>query len=158
MSSPTATSCTSVSIPERRPANARSAPQLLAGDASAVGKRLELGPDDRRMHLVRSRERGEAAVGAGNDALAADHLREAAEPLGHQFGMLDQHRRLRDDAGQQNLVVGNPGALPLLVFMLVARVRRLEGETLRLYLEDNVDDVLELHVMDARPHVDAVAG
>ena len=58
----------------------------------------------------------------------------------------------------QHLVVGNLGALPLLPLVLVARVRCLERIGARVHLENDVDDVLELHVMDARPHVDAVAG
>ena len=53
-------------------------PKLLARDPRTFDQRLELRPDDRRMHLVRSGERGKAAVGAGDHALAADHVGEAA--------------------------------------------------------------------------------
>jgi hypothetical protein len=42
--------------------------------------------------------------------------------------------------------------------MLVARIGGLEGIGAGTDLQDDVDDVLELHVVDARPHIDAVAG
>src|SRR5271156_4819932 len=66
-------------------------PQLLRGNARAIGKRLEFRPDDRRMHFLRAREGSKAAIGAGNDVLASDHARVAHKALGHQFGMFDQH-------------------------------------------------------------------
>ncbi len=110
------------------------------------------------MHLVRSCERGEAAVGPGDHALAADDAREAGEPLRHQFGMLDQHRRLGDHAGDEHLVVGQLDARPIFPLVLVARIGSLERVGARAHLEDDVDDVLELHVVDARAHIDAVAG
>jgi hypothetical protein len=42
--------------------------------------------------------------------------------------------------------------------MLVARIRRLERISAGAHLQYDIDDVLELHVVDARTHIDAVAG
>ena len=60
--------------------------------------------------------------------------------------------------GMRILSSGNLGALPLLPLVLVARIGGLERIGAGADLEDDVDDVLELHVVDARAHVDAVAG
>jgi hypothetical protein len=38
----------------------------------AFDQRLELRPDDRRVHFVRAGERGEPAIRTGDDPLAAD--------------------------------------------------------------------------------------
>ena len=40
----------------------------------------------------------EAAVGAGDDVLAADELGEPHDALGHQLGMLDHVGGVADDA------------------------------------------------------------
>src|SRR5438067_10462959 len=72
--------------------------------------------------------------------------------------MLDQHGRLSDYAGKELLVVRQLDPLPFLPFVLVSRVRGLECVTAGSDLEDNINDILELHVMHARAHIDAVAG
>src|SRR5580692_12565400 len=74
------------------PRMAASTPQLLRRQFGAVGERLELDPDDAGVDLAGRGEAGEAAIGAGGDVLAPDRLREAADPLGDQFGMLDDVR------------------------------------------------------------------
>src|SRR5262249_47146629 len=49
------------------------APKLLRGEVGALAHRLELLPDDGRVHLGGvHRLRGEAAIGAGDDVLAPD--------------------------------------------------------------------------------------
>src|SRR5437879_5928491 len=53
------------------------APELLRREPRARDERLELRPHDRRMDLHVAGERREAAVGAGDHALAADHRCEA---------------------------------------------------------------------------------
>ena len=75
------------------------------------------------MHLVAGARGAEAAVGAGDDALAPDHAGEALDALRHQLRMLDQVDAMRHHAGHQDLVVGQLHLLPDLPFVLVARVR-----------------------------------
>ena len=60
--------------------------------------------------------------------------------------------------GMSELAVRQLDVFPHLPFVLVARVRGLERIGSGPDLQDDVDDVLELHVVDARPHIDAVAG
>ena len=79
-----------------------------------------------RMHLVAGARGAEAAVGAGDHALAPDHTGEALDALRHQFRMLDQVDAMRHHAGHQDLVVGQLHLLPDLPFVLVARVRALD--------------------------------
>jgi hypothetical protein len=57
------------------------------------------------MHFVRSGERGKSAIGSRDDALAPDDRGKSRDALRHKLRMLDQHGRLRDHAGDQNLVV-----------------------------------------------------
>src|SRR3981189_2742996 len=68
------------------------APQFLAREAGAIGERLQLDPDDARMHFASRSEAGETAIGAGDDIVAPDRLREAADALGDQFRVLDDIR------------------------------------------------------------------
>src|SRR5580700_8997076 len=92
--------------PTARPSCARRdalAPQLLGGEVGALPHRLELLPDDGAVHLgVVQGLRGEAAIGASDDVLAADQAGEADDALGDQFGMLDNVAGVRDDAGNQD--------------------------------------------------------
>src|SRR6266404_5417811 len=68
------------------------APQLPAGEAGAVGERLQFDPDDAGVHLAGRGEAGEAAIHAGDDILAPDRLREAADALSDHLRMLDDIR------------------------------------------------------------------
>src|SRR5215510_811738 len=66
-------------------------PELLRGQARALGHRLELRPRDLGLDDVDGpREGREAAVGPGDHALAPDDLGVADEPLGNQLGVLDE--------------------------------------------------------------------
>ncbi len=80
------------------------------------------------------------------------------DALGHQLRMLDQHGRMADHARDQHLVLRQLGIPPDLPLVLVARVRRLERIGAGVDLQDDVEQVLDLHVVHARSHVDAVAG
>ena len=42
--------------------------------------------------------------------------------------------------------------------MFVARIGRFEGIATRFNLQDDIDIVLELHIVNARSHVNAIAG
>src|SRR5437763_16728664 len=68
------------------------APQFPAREPRAVGERLELHPDDARMHFAGRGKACKAAIGAGYDILAPDCLRKPADALGDQLGMLDDIR------------------------------------------------------------------
>jgi hypothetical protein len=117
-------------------------PQLPAGDLGAFGERGEFDPDHAGMHLAGRREAGEAAIGAGDDILAADDPRETADPFGDQFFMLDDVRGVGDDAGDQHLALGQLHMLPDAPFVLVARIGRLKGIGAGIDAEQRLDDVL----------------
>ena len=70
----------------------------------------------------------EAAVGAGDDVLAADQLGEPHDALGDQLGMLDDVGGVADDAGDQHRALRQLDVLPHLPLVLVARVGPLEHE------------------------------
>src|SRR5262245_56583062 len=74
---------------QRRERRARSAPQLLAGEPRALCERFELRPHDGGMNAAMERALREAAVGPGDDVLAAEKLGEPHDPLGDERGMLD---------------------------------------------------------------------
>ena len=46
-----------------------------------------------------------AAIGRGDDPLPADDVGETNDPLGDEFGMLDDIGGVTDDPGQDQLVV-----------------------------------------------------
>ena len=110
------------------------------------------------MHFVRSGEAREAAIGAGDHVLPAHEIGEADDALGDQFGMLDQHRGVGDDARDQHRVFRELRFLPHFPFVLVPRIGSLEGKRAGADLHQNVDDVLGLEVMHPRAEIDAIAG
>src|SRR5262249_50609599 len=133
-------------------------PQALRGDARALGHRAELRPDDALVDLLRAGEGAEAAVRARDHVLATYRGREPDDALGDQLRVLDHHVRLRDDAGDEHGALGQLHVSPQRPLVLVARVRGLERVGPSAHLEDNVDEVFELHVVHARADVDPVAG
>ena len=110
------------------------------------------------MDLAGRGEAGEAAIGAGDDVLLPDRTGKAADALGDQLGMLDDVRGMGDDPGNERLALGQFDALPNPPFVLVARVGGFERIGAGVDPQHDVDDVLQLHVVDARPDIDAVAG
>ena len=102
----------------------------------ALRQRLELGPGDVAVDAA-----AEAAVGRGDDALAADQLGEAADALGHQLGMLDHVGGMAHHAGQDQPVVGQLGVLPHRPLVLVAHVAGLERIGAGVDRQHHVDDV-----------------
>ena len=60
--------------------------------------------------------------------------------------------------GMRILPSGSLHVLEDVVLVLVPRVRRLERVRAGIDLQHDVDDVLQFHLVDARAHVDAVAG
>ena len=65
-------------------------PQFPARDAGAFDQRPQLGPGNIGMHFVAGARCAKTAIGAGDHALASDHLGEPNDALRHQFRMLDQ--------------------------------------------------------------------
>src|SRR5262249_18494890 len=108
-------------------AHLRIPPQLLARDLRALGQGREFRPHDARVHLLRAGEARKAAIAAGDDALAAHHLRKPADALGNQLRMLDQDRRVADHPRNEALVLWKLCRLPNLPFVLMAWVGRFEG-------------------------------
>ena len=70
---------------------------------------------------------GEAAVGAADDALASDDVGVADESLGDEFGVFDEVSGVGDDAGDEDLVVGEVDIFPDLPFVFVPGVGAFEG-------------------------------
>src|SRR5580693_5207236 len=62
-------------------------PQPLRGDCGAFGHGAQFLERDVGVELAVAGECAEAAITAGNDALAADNVGEAADALGDQLGM-----------------------------------------------------------------------
>ena len=89
--------------------------------------------------------------------LTPDGAGEAADALGDQLGVLDEHGRLRDRAWNQHGPFGELHGLPHPPLVLVPRVRGLERVGAGADLQHDVDEVLELEVVDPRADVDAVA-
>src|SRR5438093_4563596 len=85
--------------------SARLTPQLLAGKPRAFRERLELRPHDRGMDPAMERALCEAAVGPGDDVLAAEKLGEPHDPLGDQRGMLDHVGGMTDDTWNEHLAL-----------------------------------------------------
>src|SRR3990172_2438816 len=129
-------------------------PQLLTSDARTLHHRGQLRPS----HLFVPHAGADAAVGAGLDVLAANALGVAHQPLGHQFGMLDEVGRVGDDARHQHPALRQPDLLPDVVLVVVAHFRRLDGVLPGLDLHQDVGDVLELDVVDVRPVAAPPAG
>src|SRR2546425_8762461 len=135
------------------------APELPGGESGALGHGGELQPRHARMGVVEPRRGGgKSTIGAGDHVLAPDDSRVPDDPLGDQRGVLDQVGRVADDAGNEDFAVGRPELLEDVVLVLVPRVGRLEGIGARVDLVDDVDDVLQFHIVDPRADVDAVAG
>src|SRR6266536_1382205 len=127
-------------------ARAGSRPQVVGRHLGSLHQGLELHPGHARQHGVHPDERGEAAVGAGDDALPAYHVGEAYDPLRHQPWVLDVVGLHVDHADDQSLVVGQLHLLPDLPLVLVPRIGRLDVDVLRRRPEDEVGDLAQLHV------------
>ena len=98
-----------------------SAPELAAGQRGPLRQRLELRPGDLRMDAA-----AQPAIGRGDDPLPADEIGKAQDALGDQLRVLDHVGGVADDAGQDQLVVGQLDLLPDLPLMLVADIAGLE--------------------------------
>ena len=101
---------------------------------------------------------GKAAVGSGDDVFASDQFRKPQDPFGDQFRVLHQVGGVADHARYEDLPLGELDLLEDMIFVLVPRIRRFERIGAGVDLQNDVDDVLQVHFMDARTDIDAVAG
>src|SRR5215831_6716058 len=104
-----------------------SAPELLRGQARALGHHGDLGPSDLGLHKIGAPEGGEAAVASGHHPLAPDDLRVAHEALRHQLRVLDEVGGGVEHAGDDNLVVGQTHLAEHHPLVLMPAVGALEG-------------------------------
>src|SRR6478735_6638417 len=107
----------------------------------ALGKRLQLGPGDLGMAAA-----AETAIGAGHHILRPHQFGEAADPLRHQFRVLDAVGRVRNHAGNEDLALRQLHVLPDRIFVLVPCIRRLDQIALRPYPQHQVDQLVEFDV------------
>src|SRR5215831_273986 len=113
----------------------QSFPELFRRQPCALGHRLELGPGDLWLDLMhRSRESREAAVSACYHTLAPDDLGVAHNTLGDQLRMLDEVGCRVEHPRDDHAVVRQADLAEHGPFVLVARVRALEGQRLWLRL------------------------
>ena len=87
----------------------------------------------------------------------ADRARDVFEPVGDDLGMLDKPGQIVDDAGDDDLVVGQREFLQYAPFVLVPRVGEGQHEAADLGLLQDRQDVFERHVAIVRPLVIAPA-
>src|ERR1700724_2806120 len=73
-------------------------PQLLRGEAAAFGEAAQFGPGEVGMDPA-----AEAAIGAGDDVLAADDLGIAQDAVGDELRVLDQVGGVADHTRHQHL-------------------------------------------------------
>ena len=95
------------SLSSRRHVNGPCPSTAFAGDPRALGHRCELQIRDVRIDRPEARESAEAAVAAGDHALAADQSANRQIRSATSSRMLDVVRRRADHAGNQDLVFGD---------------------------------------------------
>src|SRR5687767_15212450 len=86
-------------------------PELVRGEPRALCQTGQLRPDDVGVHGRLADPGAEPAIGPGDDVLATDQPRVAADPLGDQLRVLDEVRRRIEDAGDDELARGKLHAL-----------------------------------------------
>src|SRR5687768_10666660 len=101
----------------------RSTPQLAGRQSGALRQGGELEVSHARMSIVEPQGGcGKAAVGAGDDVLAADEFGKPHDSLGDQLRMLHQIGGVADHARCENLTGGQLDLLEDMVFVFVPRV------------------------------------
>ena len=79
------------------------------------------------MHFgVVQRLRGEPAVGAGDDVLPSDKTGKADDALSDELGMFHDVAGVSNNARNQDFTPGDFDAFKQVIFVLVARIGRLE--------------------------------
>src|SRR5580692_7934092 len=90
-------------------------------------------------------------IGPCDDALTADDLGKAHDPLGDEVGMLDYVGRMAHHARQDGFMRGQLDVAPNVPFVLVADITRLERIGIALNREHKVDDVAHRQIGDVWP-------
>src|ERR1700719_3835674 len=72
-------------------------PELLRGEAGAFGEAAQFGPGEVGMDPA-----AEAAIGAGDDILAADHLGIAQDAIGDEVRVVDEVGGVADHTRHQH--------------------------------------------------------
>src|ERR687897_2837810 len=114
-------------------------PELLRSQAGALGEAGELGPDDVGVDGRLADPRTKAAVGSGDDVVAPDQPRVAADALGHQLGVLDEVGGRVDHPGDEYLAGWQLQVFEDLPFMGVPGIGRFEGDSVGTRGEDDVE-------------------
>ena len=137
-------------------------PKLAGRDPGAFDQACELRPDDLRARSpaaaretsVEAKPQSVPAMTRSRPTILASRTMRSAT----SSGCSTMTRGMRDAARHQHFAFRQPDVLPDPPFVLVARIGHLEGIAAGPDGHDDVGEVLHLHVVDARTHVDAVAG
>src|SRR5712672_2879333 len=108
-------------------------PKLLRGEAGAFGEAAQFGPGEVGMDPA-----AEAAIGAGDDVLAADDLGIAQDAVGDELRVLDEVGSVADHTRHQHLARRQFRLLPYPPLVLVPHIGSLERISLRLHVEDQI--------------------
>jgi len=73
-----------------------------------------------------------AAIGPGDDVLTPNSVRVRHDPVSDELGMLDDVRRMADDARDKNFSICEFHITPNLVFVLMADIGGFHRISLRL--------------------------
>ena len=90
------------------------------------------------------------AIGTGNDVFAADNIGIAHDPICHHLRMLDDVRRVADDARNKQFAFRQLDVLPHAPFVLVAHVARFDRISAGVRAQHQIDDVLQRNVGGVR--------
>ena len=132
-----------------------SIPQLFGCQPRALCQRGEFEPGHAWMGIVEPQGRGgKTAVGSRDDVIAPDDLGKPHDPFGDQFRVFHQVGGVADHAGDEDLSGGELDPLEDMVFVFMARVRRLERISAGVDLQHDINDVLQVHFVDARTDID----
>src|SRR3989475_1949474 len=109
--------------------SAHPAPESGAREGGAVPERAKLRPDRALGHELRAGEGPEPTIhGRDHTARVAHRVDGLKDPVGHDFGMLDEVRGRVDDPGQEQHRVGQGVPPEHLVLVRVTGIRQLERE------------------------------
>src|SRR5580658_4356462 len=97
-------------------------PKLPRRTRGALDQSPELQKRNLRVELAKTRRGAEAAIGRGDDALAADEIGKADNALGDEIGVFDIIGRGVDDAREKDFIVRQSALAPERPFMVVARI------------------------------------
>ena len=98
------------------------------------------------MDALDVRRLREATIGAAHDVFTADQSREAHQPLGDQFWMLDNIGGVADHARNELMAGRQFCRLPYPPFVLVARIGHLDAVTARFDAQHEIDNVFQRNV------------